>query len=101
MAAYTEVPSNTQPIEAAPTDPLALTFLLLFAASEVIGKSKVLKANGVIQLILNLIGSLKPVRKEDEIISSLHKDILDLTESVEELRQAVKPTRSRRSVDER
>lgn len=92
MAAYTEVSSNPQPTQAPQTDPLALAFLLLFAASEIIGNSK-LKANGVIQLIIRLINSLKPVRKEDEVISNLHQDIRDLTDTVEELREAVKPNK--------
>ena len=91
MAAYTEVPAlPKQSTEAVPTDPLALVFLLLFAASEIIGNSN-LKANGVIQLIIRLINSLKPARKEDEVISNLYQDIRDLTETVEDLREAVKP----------
>jgi hypothetical protein len=83
-----------------PTDPLALTFIVLFAASEIIGSSKI-KSNGVIQLILRLISSLKPARKEDEIIVSLHQDIKDLTDSVAELRQAVRPTPRYRQGDDK
>lgn len=92
-------PSPTPQQGAVPTDPLAITFLVLFAASEIIGSSKV-KANGVIQLVLRLINSLKPARKEDEIIVSLHQDIRDLTESVAELRQAVRPTPRYRQNDD-
>jgi hypothetical protein len=92
MAAYTEVPSTPQPTPTATTDPLAIAFLFLFAASEIIGNSK-LKANGVIQLIIRLINSFKPVRKEDEVINNLHQDIRELTETVEELREAVKPNK--------
>jgi len=51
-----------------------LAFLALFIGSEVVGASK-LKENGIVQLILNAINSLKPFRKEDETIKKA-KDLL-------------------------
>jgi hypothetical protein len=93
MTTFAETPAPLPVTQNQPTtDPLALAFLLLFAASEIIGSSNI-KANGVIQLILKLINSFKPVRKEDEVVSNLHQDIQDLTETVQELRDAVKPAK--------
>ena len=43
----------------------ALVFLALFLGSEVVGASK-LKENTVVQVILNGINALKPLRKEDD-----------------------------------
>jgi hypothetical protein len=42
-----------------------LSFLLLFLGSELLGASK-FKSNGVVQLILSAVNSLKPFRNEDE-----------------------------------
>ena len=42
-----------------------LSFLLLFLGSELLGASK-FKSNGVVQLLLSAINSLKPFRNEDE-----------------------------------
>jgi len=47
-----------------------LIFLGLFAASEVIGNSK-LKSNSVVQIILSGINALKPLRKEDDQLQRL------------------------------
>lgn len=97
MTTRTEIPVVPQPSVEVPSDPIALTFIVLFAASELLGLSK-LKANGVIQLLLRLVGSLKPIRKEDDLVLNLRQDIEELTQSVTELRDAVKPkTRSRRT----
>ena len=51
-----------------------LAFMALFIASEVVGNSK-LKANSIVQLILNAVNSLKPFRTEDDKISKV-KDTL-------------------------
>jgi hypothetical protein len=51
-----------------------LAFLALFVGSEIVGASK-LKENGIVQLILNAVNSLKPFRKEDETIQKA-KDLL-------------------------
>ena len=42
-----------------------LIFLALFLGSEVLGASK-FKSNGIAQLIVNAVNSLKPFRNEDE-----------------------------------
>jgi hypothetical protein len=47
-----------------------LAFLALFLGSEIIGSSK-LKSNGVVQLILNAVDSLKPFRSEDDKIKRI------------------------------
>lgn len=51
-----------------------LLFFVLFIASELIGNSK-LKENSVVQLLRDLIGYLKPLRREDDKIQKI-KDIL-------------------------
>jgi hypothetical protein len=96
MPAYTEVPSNVHSTQIPPTDPLALTFVVLFALSEILGSSNKLKVNSVVQLIIRLIGSFKPVRNEDDLVKQLRQDITDLTESVQELRRTVTPTKTYR-----
>jgi len=52
-----------------------LAFLALFLASEVVGNSK-LKANSIVQLILNAVNSLKPFRTEDDKIQKVKDSIL-------------------------
>lgn len=52
----------------------ALVFLGLFLGSEVIGASR-LKENTVVQIILNGINALKPLRKEDDQLERI-KDTL-------------------------
>ena len=39
-----------------------ITFFVLFLASEVVGESK-FKSNGIVQLLANAVGALKPLRK--------------------------------------
>jgi hypothetical protein len=49
-----------------------ITFFVLFLASEVIGESK-FKSNGIVQLLANAVGALKPLRKEDDKIDQIKK----------------------------
>jgi hypothetical protein len=51
-----------------------ITFFVLFLASEIIGESK-FKSNGIVQLLANAVGALKPLRKEDDKIEQI-KQIL-------------------------
>jgi hypothetical protein len=51
-----------------------ITFFILFLASEVIGESK-FKSNGIVQLLANAVGALKPLRKEDDKIDQIKKII--------------------------
>jgi hypothetical protein len=51
-----------------------ITFFVLFLASEVVGESK-LKSNGIVQLLANAVGALKPLRKEDDKIDQIKKII--------------------------
>jgi hypothetical protein len=51
-----------------------ITFFVLFLASEVIGESK-FKSNGIVQLLANAVGALKPLRKEDDKIEQIKKII--------------------------
>lgn len=53
----------------------ALTFFAAFLASEIIGASK-LKSNSIVQLLLGVVETLKPVRKEDDKIAAI-RDILN------------------------
>lgn len=50
----------------------AVAFLAAFLASEVIGASR-LKSNSVVQLLLGLVETLKPIRKEDDKIDAIRK----------------------------
>ena len=52
-----------------------LAFFALFIGSEVVGASK-LKSNGVVQLILNAVESLKPFRSKDDKIQKIKDSIL-------------------------
>jgi hypothetical protein len=52
-----------------------IAFIIAFVASEAIGASK-LKSNSVVQLLLGVIETLKPVRKEDDKIAAI-RDILN------------------------
>jgi hypothetical protein len=52
----------------------ALGFFALFLASEVIGQSK-FKSNGIVQLLANAVGALKPLRKEDDRLDQIKKII--------------------------
>jgi hypothetical protein len=49
-----------------------IAFFVLFLASEVIGESK-FKSNGIVQLLANAVGALKPLRKEDDKIDQIKK----------------------------
>jgi len=53
----------------------ALAFFAAFLASEVIGASK-LKSNSIVQLLLGIVETIKPVRKEDDKIAAI-RDILN------------------------
>lgn len=53
----------------------ALAFFAAFLASEIIGASK-LKSNSIVQLLLGVVETLKPVRKEDDKIAAI-RDILN------------------------
>jgi hypothetical protein len=52
-----------------------LAFLALFLVSEVVGNSK-LKENSIVQLLLNAVNSLKPLRSEDDKIAKFKDSIL-------------------------
>lgn len=47
-------------------------FFVLFLASEVVGESR-LKSNGLVQLLANAVGALKPLRREDDKIEQIKK----------------------------
>lgn len=94
MTLQTEIQPNPQPHVDVPSDPIALTFIVLFACSELIGSSK-LKSNSVVQVAIRLLSQFKPIRKEDELVAELKGNIEDLTKNVEELRKAVQPGRAR------
>ena len=53
-----------------------VTFFVLFLASEIIGESKY-KSNGIVQLLANAVGALKPLRKEDDKIEQIKKLLRD------------------------
>ena len=63
-----------------------LAWLIAFIVSEVIGASK-LRSNGVVQLILNVIGALKPARKEDEVANAILEEIQELKDRIDELKE--------------
>jgi hypothetical protein len=49
-----------------------ITFFVLFFVSEIVGESK-FKSNGIVQLLANAVGALKPLRKEDDKIEQIKK----------------------------
>lgn len=51
----------------------AIAFLAAFIASELIGANPKLKQNGVVALLLGLVETLKPIRKEDDKIEEIRK----------------------------
>ena len=51
-----------------------LAFLALFLASEVVGNSK-LKENSIVQLLLNAVNALKPLRTEDDKIIKIKESL--------------------------
>ena len=62
----------------------ALVFIGAFAASEVIGASK-LKENSVAQLVKSLIDSLRGTRKEDEKVTEVREAAENLINTVKKL----------------
>ena len=62
----------------------ALGFIAAFAASEIIGESK-LKENSIAALIKSLIDTLKPARKEDEKVAALRARVDELVEELKGL----------------
>jgi hypothetical protein len=50
----------------------AIGFFALFISSEVLGYSR-FKSNGVVQLLVSLVDSLKPYRKEDDQLDSVRR----------------------------
>jgi hypothetical protein len=47
-----------------------IAFFALFISSEVIGASK-LKENSVVQLLLTIVNTFKPLRKEDDKVKNI------------------------------
>ena len=62
----------------------ALVFIGAFAASEVIGASK-LKENSVAQLVKSFIDSLRGIRKEDEKVTEVREAAENLINTVKKL----------------
>ena len=62
----------------------ALVFIGAFAASEVIGASK-LKENSVAQLVKSLIDSFRGTRKEDEKVTEVREAAENLINTVKKL----------------
>ena len=52
----------------------ALGFFALFIASEVVGESK-FKSNSIVRLLANAVGTLKPLRQEDDRLNQIKKII--------------------------
>jgi uncharacterized alkaline shock family protein YloU len=61
-----------------------LGFIAAFAASEVIGTSK-LKENSVAALVKSLIDNLKPMRREDEKVAAISARIEALIKELKSL----------------
>ena len=59
-------------------------FILAFAASEVIGESK-LKENSLLGLVKSLIDSLRDSRTEDEKVVAVKEEVKDLLGAVQDL----------------
>lgn len=59
----------------------ALVFLGAFAASEVIGESK-LKENSILALVKGLIDRMREYRTEDEKVTEIKENFEELVESV-------------------
>lgn len=62
-----------------------IAFVAAFAASEVIGNSK-LKENSVAQLVKSMIDRLKPARTEDEKVAAVTNAAKQLKAAVEALK---------------
>ena len=52
-----------------------LAFLALFLGSEIVGASK-LKDNSIVQVFLNAVNALKPLRTEDDKIAKVKDTLL-------------------------
>lgn len=74
------------------SDPLTATFLILFGLSEVIALTP-LKANSVVQLLLNWLNVFKFSRKEDETVAQLRQEIEDVTAQLQNVQKLVKQQR--------
>jgi len=66
----------------------ALAFLAAFVLDEVIRSSK-LKENSVLQLISSVLGSLRPMRKEDEQVDAISVRVDELLEELVSLREVL------------
>ena len=60
----------------------ALIFFAAFAASEIIGESK-LKENSILGLVKRLIDSLKSVRTEDEKVEAIKEKVVAVVDEVQ------------------
>ena len=59
-------------------------FIVAFAASEIIGESK-LKENSILGLVKSLIDSLKDSRTEDEKVAEVKESVLEAVDSLKNL----------------
>ena len=59
-------------------------FIVAFAASEIIGESK-LKENSLLGLVKSLIDSLRDSRTEDEKVVAVKEEVKDLLGAVQDL----------------
>ncbi len=66
----------------------ALVMLAAFVLDEVVRSSK-LRENSVLQLLSSLVGSLRPMRKEDEAVDSIRVRVDELLEELVALRELV------------
>lgn len=66
----------------------ALIMLAAFVLDEVVRSSR-LKENSVLQLLSSLVGSLRPMRKEDEAVDSIRVRVDELLEELVALRELV------------
>ena len=62
----------------------ALIFIAAFAASEIIGESK-LKENSLLALAKKLIDALRPHRTEDETVTAIKEKAEELIEEVKSI----------------
>lgn len=62
----------------------ALTFLVLFVAGEVLALSPA-KSNSIVQLLQNLLRTVKPARREDEKVEAIKSKLLAIYDEVKAL----------------
>ena len=62
----------------------ALVFLVLFVVDEVLTLSPA-KSNSIVQLLQNLLRTVKPARREDEKVEAIKSKLLAIYEEVKEL----------------